>query len=37
MIFDDNMAALRYAAIIGVFAAVVFALGIMATKWEESN
>jgi hypothetical protein len=35
MIFGDNMAALRYAAIIGVFAAVVFALGIIASKWEE--
>jgi hypothetical protein len=37
MIFSDNMAALRYAAIIGVFAAVVFALGIIATKWEEGK
>ena len=37
MIFSDNLAALRYAAIIGVFAAVVFALGIMATKWEEGK
>ncbi len=35
MIFEDNMAALRYSAIIGVFAAVVFILGIIATKWEE--
>jgi len=35
MVFEDNMAALRDAAIIGVFAAVVFILGIMATKWEE--
>ena len=35
MIFGDNMAALRYAGIIGVFAAVVFALGIIASKWEE--
>ena len=33
----DNLAALRYAAIIGVFAAVVFALGILATKWEEGK
>jgi ABC-2 type transport system permease protein len=35
MVFDDQMAALRYSAIIGVFAAVVFILGIIATKWEE--
>ena len=37
MVFVDNMAALRYAAIIGVFAAVVFILGIMTTKWEEGK
>jgi ABC-2 type transport system permease protein len=37
MIFNDNMAALRYAAIIAVFAAVLFALGIVATKWEEGQ
>jgi ABC-2 type transport system permease protein len=37
MIFDDNAAALRAAAIIGVFAAVVFILGILATKWEEGQ
>ncbi|MHB8067041.1 MAG: ABC transporter permease [Desulfobaccales bacterium] len=37
MIFSDNLAALRYAAIIGVFAAVVFALGIMASKWQEAK
>ena len=37
MVFVDNMAALRYAAIIGVFAAVVFILGIMAAKLEESD
>lgn len=35
MILDDNRAALRDAAVIGIFAAVVFILGIMATKWEE--
>jgi ABC-2 type transport system permease protein len=35
MVFEDNMAALRYSAVIGVFAAVVFILGIIATKWEE--
>jgi ABC-2 type transport system permease protein len=37
MVFDDNMAALRYSAIIGVFASVVFILGIMATRWEEGK
>jgi len=37
MVFQDNMAALRCSAIIGVFAAVVFMLGIMATKWEEGR
>jgi ABC-2 type transport system permease protein len=37
MVFVDNMTALRYSAIIGVFAAVVFVLGIMATKWEEGK
>ena len=37
MIFEDNMAALRDAAIISVFAAVVFILGIIATKWEEDK
>jgi ABC-2 type transport system permease protein len=37
MVFDDNMAALRYSAIIGVFASVVFILGIIATRWEESK
>jgi ABC-2 type transport system permease protein len=37
MVFEDNMAALRCAAIIGAFAAVVFILGIMATKWEEGK
>jgi ABC-2 type transport system permease protein len=37
MVFDDNMAALRYSAIIGVFAAVVFILGIIATRWEEGK
>jgi ABC-2 type transport system permease protein len=37
MAFDDHMTALRYAAIIGVFAAVVFILGIIATKWEEGQ
>jgi ABC-2 type transport system permease protein len=37
MVFEDNMAALRSSAIVGVFAAVVFILGIMATKWEEGQ
>jgi ABC-2 type transport system permease protein len=37
MVFVDNMAALRNSAIIGVFAAVVFILGIFATKWEEAK
>jgi ABC-2 type transport system permease protein len=35
MVFEDNMAALRCSAVIGVFATVVFILGIIATKWEE--
>jgi ABC-2 type transport system permease protein len=37
MVFEDNLAALRYSAVIGVFAAVVFILGILATKWEENQ
>jgi ABC-2 type transport system permease protein len=37
MVFEDNMAALRCAAVIGAFAAVVFILGVMATKWEEGK
>jgi len=37
MVFEENMAALRSSAIVGVFAAVVFILGIMATKWEEGQ
>jgi len=35
MIFTDNMLALRCAVIIGVFAAVVFVVGVMTTKWED--
>jgi ABC-2 type transport system permease protein len=35
MIFVDNRMALRCSVVIGVFAAVVFVLGIMTTKWEE--
>ena len=37
MVFEDNMESLRNAAVIGVFAAVVFILGVMATKWEEGK
>jgi ABC-2 type transport system permease protein len=37
MVFVDNTAALRYAATIGVFAAVAFVLGISTTKWEEGK
>ncbi len=37
MVFVDHMTALRYSAIIGVFAAVVFVLGIMTTKWEDGK
>jgi ABC-2 type transport system permease protein len=37
MVFDDHMTALNYSAIIAVFAAVVFVLGIIATKWEEGK
>ncbi|NVN91336.1 MAG: ABC transporter permease [Desulfuromonadales bacterium] len=37
MVFEDNGDSLRNAAIIGVFAAVVFILGILATKWEEGT
>jgi ABC-2 type transport system permease protein len=35
MVSLDNMAALRYSAMIGVFATVVFVLGINTTKWDE--
>jgi ABC-2 type transport system permease protein len=35
MVSLDNMAALRYAAVIGIFAAVVFVLGIMTTRLSE--
>jgi len=37
MVFVDHMAALRYAAIVGGFAAVVSSLGALATKWEEGK
>jgi ABC-2 type transport system permease protein len=36
MVFVDNLAALKDSAVIGAFAAVVFILGILATKWEEA-
>jgi ABC-2 type transport system permease protein len=35
MIFSDHMVALRCSVIIGVFAAVVFLLGMMTTRWDE--
>lgn len=35
MIFMDNLLALRYAVIIGIFAAIAFVLGLMTTQWEE--
>jgi ABC-2 type transport system permease protein len=37
MVFEDDMAAMQYSAIIGGFAAIVFILGIVATKWEEGQ
>jgi len=37
MVFADHRTALSYSAIIGVFAAVVFILGIIATQWEEGK
>jgi ABC-2 type transport system permease protein len=33
----DKMAALRYAAVMGIFAAVVFVLGIMTTTWSNET
>jgi hypothetical protein len=36
-LFVVYMTALSYSAIIGVFAVVVFILGIVATKWEEDK
>jgi ABC-2 type transport system permease protein len=35
MVFENHTTALRYAAVIGVFATVVFVAGILTTKWEE--
>jgi len=37
MVFVDHRTALSYSAIIGIFAAVVFILGIIATQWEEGK
>ena len=37
MVVVDHRTALSYSAIIGVFAAVVFILGIIATQWEEGK
>ena len=37
MVFHDNRAALRYAAILGVLATAVFILGIITTRWEEGG
>jgi hypothetical protein len=37
MVFADNMTALWYSAVIGVFATVVFIVGILTTKWEEGK
>jgi ABC-2 type transport system permease protein len=37
MVFADNLTALWYSAVIGVFATVVFIVGILTTKWEEGK
>ncbi len=37
MVFGDNATALRYSAILGVFATVSFVLGILTTQWEEGE
>jgi ABC-2 type transport system permease protein len=37
MVFVDHTAALRYSALIAVFAIVVFVLGINTTKWDEGK
>jgi ABC-2 type transport system permease protein len=37
MILVDHMAALRYSAMIGAFAIVVFVLGITTTRWDEGK
>jgi ABC-2 type transport system permease protein len=37
MVSADNLTALEYSGVIGAFAAVVFILGILATRWEEGK
>jgi ABC-2 type transport system permease protein len=37
MIFEDNGAALHDATIIGIFAGIVFSVGLLATKWKEGE
>ena len=37
MVFVDHTAALQYSALIGLFATVVFVLGIKTTRWEEGK
>jgi ABC-2 type transport system permease protein len=37
MVFQDNMLALVYAAVIGAFAAVVFVVGVFTTSWKEGK
>lgn len=37
MVFQDNVTALLYAAIIGVFAAAMFVLGVLLTDWKEGK
>ena len=37
MVFQDHATALTYSAIIGTFAAMVFILGITATRWDEGR
>jgi ABC-2 type transport system permease protein len=37
MVFEDNMAAMNAASVVAAFAAVVFILGIFATKWQEGK
>ena len=37
MVFVDNTTALRCSAVIGVFATVVFVVGVLTTRWEEGK
>ena len=37
MVFQDNVLALTYAAVIGIFALVVFIVGIFVTSWKEGD